>query len=94
MQTAFWQSEPIEQPFPDAQRLHPVDPPQSASVSLPFLTASEQLAATQTLAVQTWLSQSLPPVHFLPVTQGEHADPPQSTSDSSWFKTLSLQLGP
>src|SRR5581483_4748425 len=57
------------------------EPPQSTSVSSPFLTASLQLAARQARLAQRPLWQSLPSAHIWPVAQGGH-NPAQSTSVS------------
>ena len=72
----------------------PQPPPQSRSVSLPFITPSLHSAATHLLAVQTRFAQSLPTVQALPVTQRlQELVPPQSTSDSPPFLVTSEQLG-
>jgi hypothetical protein len=39
------------------------------------------------------LSQSVAELHALPGTQRVHAMPPQSASLSSWFCTVSMQVG-
>jgi hypothetical protein len=71
-----------------------VPPPQSTSVSLPFLTVSLQVAATHLLAVHTPLWQSLPSVHAPLVVQRLQLElPPQSTSLSPPFLTVSLHAG-
>ena len=44
----------------------------------------------QTPFLQTRLMQSLPFRHNLVFGQAGHTDPPQSTSDSSWFRIVSL----
>jgi hypothetical protein len=69
------------------------DPPQSMSVSLPFLTMSLHLGAWQMRPVQTPLEQSLDAEHALPSLQALHAPPPQSMSVSLPFLTVSLHLG-
>jgi hypothetical protein len=70
------------------------EPPQSTSVSLPFLTPSLQLPDVQTLLVQTPLEQSLPVVHDRPPAQRVQLEvPPQSTADSPPFLTVSLHAG-
>jgi hypothetical protein len=68
------------------------EPPQSTSVSVPFLTVSEHVGIWQTLGVplQTPLVQSLAPTHFLPSAQAAHAPPPQSTSVSVPSRTRLL----
>jgi hypothetical protein len=48
----------------------------------------------QTPAVHTPLSQSFPPVHTESGGHRAQIVPPQSTSDSSWFTTPSVQLAP
>jgi hypothetical protein len=62
------------------------------SLSLPFFTPSEQVAATHLLLVQTELLQSTAPVQALPGAHAGHTPPPQSMSDSPWFLTPSLQF--
>jgi hypothetical protein len=57
-------------------------PPQSVSLSVPFLTPSEQLAARHTLAVHTPLAQSELIAQPRPVLQAPQVPPPQSTSVS------------
>jgi hypothetical protein len=73
---------------------HPLaaPPPQSTSVSLPFLRRSAQSAAAQTPALQTKLAQSPPLPHFLPGAQPAQ-EPPQFRSDSVPFLTASVQDG-
>ena len=56
------------QTFPGAQAGQ-VPPPQSTSVSFPFVTASEQVGAAQKPFAQTPLVQMLPAVQELPVEQ-------------------------
>jgi len=72
------------------------DPPQSASLSSPFLTVSVQLAAAhRPVAPHTPDVQSPPVAQRLPSAQrllGAHG-PPQSASDSLPFFTPSLQEG-
>jgi hypothetical protein len=65
------------------------------SDSVRFKTPSEQVAAWQTLLVQTRLAQSAAAPHFLPSAQVAQPDegPPQSLSDSAPFCTLSLHAG-
>jgi hypothetical protein len=76
--------------LPAAQSGH--DPPQSTSLSLPFLTLSVHVSAWQTLPVQTSLTQSVAAPHAFPGPQGVQLCPPQSTSLSVPFFTLSVQL--
>jgi hypothetical protein len=73
------------------------EPPQSRSVSVPFVTPSVQAAGAHVPAApQTPLAQSPPPPHFLPsahlrlVGAAAHV-PPQSTSVSLPFSTVSVQ---
>jgi hypothetical protein len=67
------------------------DPPQSTSVSVPFLALSLQLPVVQTLLVQMPLTQSLPALHEKPPAQRlQLEEPPQSMADSPPFLTLSL----
>src|SRR5436190_2068546 len=68
------------------------EPPQSLSVSLPFLTLSLHCGAAQVPAVQTPLSQSAPTEHLLPGTHGLQVAPPQSRSVSLPFFTPSAQF--
>jgi hypothetical protein len=63
-------------------------PPQSAPVSLPFFTKSEQVGAWQRPFWQTELPQSVAPPQILPEPQSGQ-DPPQSTSLSFPFFTES-----
>jgi hypothetical protein len=67
-------------------------PPQSMSVSVPFLTASVHVAVRQTDEVHTPLTQSLGPAQTLPAAHFGH-EPPQSASVSVPFLTASTQLG-
>src|SRR5262245_9592677 len=69
-------------------------PPQSTSVSRPFCAMSVQEAPlTQRLFVQLLLWQSLPATHFWPAAQRAHMlAPPQSTSVSPPFCTMSVQV--
>jgi hypothetical protein len=70
-------------------------PPQSTSVSVPFFTVSVQVGVTQTPSAQTPLVQSLPVPQPLPLAHGfpgAHV-PPQSTSVSVPFFTVSAQVG-
>jgi hypothetical protein len=66
-------------------------PPQSTSVSLPFLAASVHVAVAQRPPVQAPLMQSVYVVHRNPFAQSGHVPPPQSTSVSKPFFTSSLQ---
>jgi hypothetical protein len=93
VQTPLWQSLPVLQAFKLAH-LVAQEPPQSVSVSVPFLTLSLQLPAVHRLLVQTPLVQSLPALQDKPAPQRLQLDePPQSTADSPPFFTLSLQAG-
>ena len=76
-----------------AAHLGQTGPPQSVSVSPPFLMPSTQvgLAGTQTLAAQAPLLQSEPTLQIHPFWHLPQAFPPQSTSVSVPFFTLSLQ---
>jgi hypothetical protein len=67
-------------------------PPQSTSVSLPFLTLSVQLPFEHLPAVHTPLTQSVPMEQNLPERHGEQL-PPQSMSVSLPFLTTSAQVG-
>jgi hypothetical protein len=72
-----------------------VGPPQSTSVSLPFLIPSMQVAvaAAQTPELQLLLLQSALTRQALPFAHFEVQLPPQSTSVSSPFFTVSVQVG-
>jgi hypothetical protein len=98
-QMPFRQSAATAQPLPSPHFL-PVgaathEPPQSTAVSLPFFTPSLQVGAAHAPPVQTPLVQLAPapaPLpHRLPVAQGGH-EPPQSTSVSVLFFTMSAQF--
>jgi hypothetical protein len=91
VQTPVLQSLPAPQARPGAQSGH-VGPPQSVSVSAPFLTPSVQLEAWQTPLAQTPVVQSPPALHDEPMPQRGQV-PPQSVSVSVPFWTPSLQLG-
>jgi len=71
-------------------------PPQSTSVSAPFLMPSLQLAAAgvaQTPLLQKPLMQSVPTKQFFPFAHAKHVPPPQSTSVSGGLSSwLLLQL--
>ena len=69
-----------------------VPPPQSTSLSVPFLTESVHVAALQWPPVHTPLWQSLATKHCLPAAQVGHVPPPQSTSLSVPFLTASVQV--
>ncbi len=65
-------------------------PPQSTSLSLPFLSLSpHDAAAARTPPVHTPEAQSLPAPHFWPSAHVSQP-PPQSTSDSAAFRLASL----
>jgi hypothetical protein len=91
LQVPLEQSEPTRQVLPVAQGGQ--TPPQSTSVSVPFLTASAQLAAWQLPAEQTPLLQSEGTAQDLPSGHGAQVPPPQSTAVSAPFLTPSAQLG-
>ena len=77
---------PIRQFLVEAQPLQP--PPQSTSVSLPFLTVSPQVGAAHLEAVQMPSTQSVPAVQALVVAQRLQLElPPQSVSLSLPFLT-------
>jgi hypothetical protein len=92
--TPLWQSVAPPQVLPEPHLEHEA-PPQSMSLSLPFLTPSEHVGVAHVPLVHTplWqspaLPQSLPLAHFLVGKQ----PPPQSTSVSVPFLTLSEQVG-
>jgi hypothetical protein len=70
----------------------PLAPPQSMSVSSPFLTTSEHVGIWQREPEHTPLTQSVALPHALPAPHVAPHTPPQSTSDSVRFKTLSEQV--
>jgi hypothetical protein len=92
-QTPLTQSPGAEQYLPFAHLPHEA-PPQSTSVSLPFLTESEQVPVWHLSGEpeQTPLWQSLPAAHVLPSTHLPQDAPPQSVSVSLPFFTPSEQL--
>jgi hypothetical protein len=95
LHTPLAQSPATRQAFAVAQGRHPPEPPQSTSVSVPFLIVSVQPAATHFFAVASHLrlmqsaltAQAFVFAHFV-----VH-EPPQSTSVSVPFFTTSAQLG-
>ena len=96
VQTPLWQSDAARQALLVVQRAQVVAPPQSASLSPPFLTVSLQLAAWQSLGEpeQTRLVQSVGTLQLLPVAQRlQLVAPPQSVSLSPPFFATSLQVG-
>src|SRR5262245_4892323 len=66
-------------------------PPQSSSVSSPFLVLSEHVACWQVFGIplQTWLMQSVFIEHILVSIHGPQSIPPQSWSVSFPFLTMS-----
>jgi hypothetical protein len=93
VQTPVTQSDPAEQPLVVAH-LAQVPPPQSVSVSAPFLTPSLQVGAAQVPPVQILLRQSVPALQVAPLGQPLHAPPPpQSMPVSVPFETPSLHVG-
>src|SRR5689334_1845720 len=87
-QRPLWQSFATLQCLPLAHL--PQSPPQSVSVSLPFLTRSEQLGVWQMFETQTPLAQSLAPPHTCPAAHLFGQPPPQSVSVSPPFFTMSV----
>src|SRR5438105_8347386 len=72
-----WQSELTVQPLPVAHFEH-AGPPQSTSVSAPFLTPSLQdKIGVHTLFTHSVLAQSVPKEQLLPLAQCAHEGPPQ-----------------
>jgi hypothetical protein len=71
------------------------EPPQSVSVSVPFLTVSLQLGTLHTsgLPAHTPLVQSLASAQDLPSMHAAHEPPPQLTSVSLPFFTVSVHDG-
>ncbi|WP_248354746.1 hypothetical protein [Anaeromyxobacter oryzae] len=70
-----------------------VVPPQSTSVSVPFLTASAQLGDWHEPDAQTPLEQSRPRTQALPSAHAGQAPPPQSTPVSAPSRIPSTQVG-
>jgi hypothetical protein len=68
-------------------------PPQSTSVSVPFLTASEQESGAQVSPAHTREEQSAAERHVFPGEQGAQLVPPQSMSVSVPFLAWSEQVG-
>ena len=68
-------------------------PPQSTSVSSPFIWLSSHDGAAHTLLMQLLISQSLFCAHAAASPQGLQIMPPQSMSDSSWLSRPSSQVG-
>jgi hypothetical protein len=94
LQTLLWQSLAPVQVLPFAH-LFGQGPPQSVSLSVPFLTPSPQVGAEHVpvAAGQTPLWQSPGTAHVFPVPHLPHAAPPQSMALSVPFLTRSEQLG-
>jgi hypothetical protein len=91
--TPLAQSEAAAHVLPVPHRLQLSAPPQSWSVSLPFLTLSPHVGVWHTREAQTSPVQSAATLHFFPAGHAGHALPPQSRSDSVPFKRPSLQPG-
>jgi hypothetical protein len=94
-QTPLAQSPPVAHPLPSAHRLPGAQvPPQSTSVSLPFLSASPHDGAAHTFvpAGQTRLLQSPATAQTLPSAHSGQLAPPQSMSVSVPFLMPSVQL--
>jgi hypothetical protein len=91
--TELWQSVLAMHVLP-ATHLPQLAPPQSVSVSLPFFTLSEQLAAWHLSGEpeQTPLWQSVERAHVRPVVHLGQLAPPQSVSVSVPFLTTSVQV--
>jgi len=77
-----------------AEQPLPAIVPPSSHVSAPVIRLSPQTDATHVLAgLQTVLVQSVLALHTLPLTQVGQTPPPQSTSVSVAFFTLSVHVG-
>ena len=88
------QSAATLQSLPSAQRfVGAQEPPQSTSVSVPFLTTSRQVGTWQMLLMQTPLVQSDEAPQSLPSLHLVEQLPPQSTSVSVPFFAESVQVG-
>jgi hypothetical protein len=83
------QSASSAHPAPGPQGGHAA-PPQSLSVSAPFLTESSHAGAWHAPAVHTPLEQSAARAHASPSSHGAQSGPPQSMSVSLPFLTLSM----
>src|SRR5437763_1754067 len=81
LQIRLMQSAPTRHIFPAAHFMQP-EPPQSWSVSGPFLTVSKQVGVAHRLLKQTELVQSLPARHIWPGMHLGQRLPPQSVSVS------------
>src|SRR5689334_17689477 len=92
VQAAVMQSPGTPQVLKSVQRGQVVEPPQSTSVSPWFFTPSVHDGAAHRPEVQTPLSQSLPTLQIWFSVQRLQSAPPQSTSDSLPFRTVSVQL--
>src|SRR5262249_27021698 len=68
-------------------------PPQSVSVSVPFITLSKQDATRHSPLAQTPLEQSVAVLHVLPGPHLPQVAPPQSGAVSSPFCTRSVHDG-
>jgi hypothetical protein len=79
VQTPFKQSVAARHAVPCAH-FGQLAPPQSTSLSAPFVTLSLQVATRHVPPVQTPLEQSTAPRHALPSGQRLQALPPQSVS--------------
>src|SRR2546425_494158 len=77
-----------------AAQVDPHAPPQSTSVSVPFLTMSVHVAPAHRPAAQLIERQSLIATQRRPFAQALQVPPPQSTSVSAPFCAMSLQLEP
>ena len=92
VQVALWQSALTRQVSPSGQSGQL--PPQSMSVSLPFLRLSMQFGwAVQVPLVHRALWQSALTMHVSPLGQAAQVGPPQSMSVSLPFLIESLQVG-
>src|SRR5262245_31640821 len=91
-QVPFTQSPPTRHFLPTAHLGQPPLPPQSTSVSAPFLIRSLQVTFWHTLLVHTPEAQSRGSAQPSPSAQAGQVAPPQSTSVSSPSLTLLLQV--
>jgi len=89
------QSSPVEHlaRFAHGEHGELAPPPQSTSVSGPFMIPSMHVAGLHTLLTSSQLfdAQSVPTAQTLPLAQGKHV-PPQSMSVSSPFLYMSLHV--
>src|SRR5207245_2329504 len=92
LQTPLVQSAPARHAWPSPQSGQ-VLPPQSTSLSVPFLTPSPQVGAARTDELHTRPWQTPATAQFFPLAHLVGQEAPQSTSPSVPFWIPSLQVG-